>query len=348
MIEEKDRLLLSHLQKGLPLVSQPFAALGTKISSDSADVLLRIEKLKKAGLLKGIQAFWDEKAFHYQSAWAAIRLDAKGFFAKAQRILDHPGVIYAAEMEGELNCWFFITVPAGHHLEAHVHILEKQTASEACAFLPLKKTLKGSSLLGSFEGIDCEVADEYVEKRKLAQSSALSLEKIRVIRTMQGGVPITDAPYQRMAEESRIPVDHFLSILNELLEEGYLKRIGACLEVKKSGKTAKTLVAWRIPEEKLKKTAESFLEIQEIVYAGTRPSYPAFAYSVYTLIEAKDPAELEVRVRRIEDKIGKWPHKTVPVLRRLKAEPMRYFPRELESWWAKHRSLADELLQNRA
>lgn len=341
MIEEKDRLLLSHLQKGLPLSNRPFAALGAKTGLDAADVLLRVEKLRREGFLNGIEAVWDGRVFRYQGAWAAMRFNKEEFDQKAKIVGEHPGVIYSAERGHDFNFWFFLAVPAGHDLESHVRVLEKQTAAKAGIFLPLRKVLKGSGLLRSLEGSVYGFVPEHFEEEHSPGVSGLSLDEIRAIRVMQGDLPVTDEPYRQAAEGLGISGEKFLDLLNGLVKKGCLKRIGARLAARRQEINSKTLVVWKIPDEKLMKVAEFFSECREVVYADLRPDYPEFPYSVYTLIKAGDPAQLEVLVRRIEDGIGKWPYKTVRLVRKIKKIPVRYFPKELDAWWVRNRPLVE-------
>lgn len=341
MIEEKDSLLLSHLQKGLPFVSRPFAVLGTKTGLGMAEVLLRVEKLRTEGRINGIRAFWGHRPFGYQSVWAAMRFPKGELAGKAAILGGHPGVIYIAERDHALGLWFFLSVPPGHNPEAHVRILEKLTNPEAAVFLPLRELLKGTSLLHALAPQVYEQTFELFETNRGPDPGRFSFDEIRLVRALQDGFPVTDEPFRKLAEMAGVSEKQTLELLNGLLRKGHLKRIGAELPKKSAAREAETLVAWQIPGEKIEKVADFFEGVPEIVHADLRPGYPEFPFTVHTLILSKHEAELEVLVRRIEDGIGKWPHQTVPLVREIKKMPMRYFPKNLDGWWVKHRALAD-------
>lgn len=345
MIEEKDRLLLSHLQKGLPLSNRPFAALGTKIGTDAADVLLRIEKLRREGLLAGVKAVWNYRAFRYQGAWVAMRVKKEALEEGAKIIGEHPGVIYGAEREHNFNFWFFITVPVEHDLEAHVRILEKQITPEAALFLPSRKVLKGTHFLRALDERFYEPVCEGLLRKLSFKKSGLLLNEMRIVRVMQDDLPVTDEPFRRFSEKLGIPEEQFLELLNGLMRKGYLKHIGAHLTVKKASSESGTLVVWKIPEEKLDKVAEFFVECPAVVFADVRHGYPEFPYPVHTLVRAGDAMELEALTRRIEDGIGKWPHQAIRLAREIKKTPMRYFPKELDAWWVRNRHVVETAFQ---
>ena len=96
-MDEKDRLLLTCLQNGLPLTPRPFDVWSAKIGADSAELLVRIQRLKKEGTFGGIKAILDPPAFHYQSAWVAIRFSPEDLESRAEVFWQHPGVIYGCE-----------------------------------------------------------------------------------------------------------------------------------------------------------------------------------------------------------------------------------------------------------
>jgi siroheme decarboxylase len=380
-MDEKDRLLLTCLHNGLPLTSKPFDVLAAKIGADNADILVRIQRLKKEGTFGGIRAVLDPRAFHYQSAWVAMRFDPEkqesrhlspnatstgcGNFEISDRpteaLWQHPGVIYGCEREHEFNVWFFIAAPADHDLELHVRCLEKLTGARSTLFLPVRKVFKGTDLLSSLNAGTFPAMNERFEKRQKDRSSDLTAEEAGMIRQLQEPFPLTDEPYQKIALDLGITEAQALERMKSLVNKGCLKRIGsfsrspvrigqerqapaeAVLKDWPSAVApeARTLVVWQIPEEKLERIGPEIAEFREVLYADRRPTYPEFPYSLYTMIRAETAEELELVTRRMQDRIGKWPHRVLMTTRELKKAEMKYFPKELEAWWQGSRHVAE-------
>jgi hypothetical protein len=59
------------------------------------------------------------------------------------------------------------------------------------------------------------------------------------------------------------------------------------------------------------------------------------------MVRASTLAELEVLVRRVQDRIGKWPYRILMTTHELKKNPMKYFPKELDRWWYENRHVAE-------
>ena len=340
-MDEKDRLLLTYLHNGLPLTPRPFEVWAAKTGTDCADLLVRIQRLKKEGNLGGIRAVLDPRAFHYQSAWVAMQFDPSELESRAEVLWQHPGVIYGCEREHGFNVWFFMAAPADHDLELHARCLEKLAGARLTLFLPVRKVFKGTDLLSALHAEVFPTINERFEKRQKVRTSDLTAEEIGVIRELQEPFPLTDEPYQKIAADLGITEAQVLERMKSLAKKGCLKRIGSFLKTPAIPLEAKTLVVWQIPEEKLERIGPEIAEFREVLYADRRPAYPEFPYSLYTMIRAETAMELEVVTRRMQDRIGKWPHRVLVTTRELKKEGMKYFPKELDVWWQESRHVAE-------
>lgn len=51
-VDDTDRRLLAAIQHGLPLVSRPYAEVGTSLGLSEADVIARLQRLKETGVIR--------------------------------------------------------------------------------------------------------------------------------------------------------------------------------------------------------------------------------------------------------------------------------------------------------
>jgi len=360
-MDEKDRLLLTYLQNGLPLTSRPFDVWSSKIGADNAELLVRIQRLKKEGTFGGIKAILDPRGLHYQSAWVAVRIGQERL-APAEAVLkdrplvridpgelgprtevfwDHPGVIYGCERDNEFNVWFFIAVPADHDLELHVRCLEKLAGASRGLFLPVEGVFKGTDLLNALDPETFPVMSERFEGNRAKDLPDLTVEEIRMIRQLQEPFPLTDEPYRKIASDLGITEVQALERMKSLVKKGCLKKIGSFLKPAGALLSAKALVVWQIPEEKLERIGPAIAEFGDVLYADRRPAFAEFPYSLYSMIRAGTPAELEVSIRRMQDRIGKWPCRTLATIREFKKKRMQYFPKDLDVWWRMSRHVVE-------
>lgn len=331
-MDEKDRLLLAHLQKGISLESQPFQILARQIGEDPADILMRTQRLTRDGFMAGIKAVLVPQKFCYQSAWIAMCFKPQDLVANTEIILQHPGVIYACERDHEFNFWFFLTTPAHHDLELHVSCLEKLSRAKETLFLPIRHVYKGTDFLNSLDATTFAEFPEQFEKRRERSAADLTQGEMEMVRRLQEVFPLTDQPYQKMAQEMGISEAMVLQRLKSLMQKGMLRRIGSVARVPGADSQLKNLVVWQIPEERLRPMGPRISEFQEVLYADARPSYPEFPYSFYTIIQAAHAAEVEVVARRMQDRIGRWPHRMISIVQEFKKIGIKYFPKALDVW----------------
>ncbi|MFH1208829.1 MAG: hypothetical protein V1673_04655 [Candidatus Omnitrophota bacterium] len=380
-MDEKDRLLLTYLHNGLSLTLRPFDVLSAKIDADSAELLVRIQRLKQEGIFAGIKAILNPRTFHYQSAWVAVKVGperqalgeavprdgsstqlSSGELESCAEVFGrHPGVVYGCEREHEFNLWFFIAAPAGHDLELHVKCLEKLAGIQKALFLPVRKVFKGSDLLSSLDAGTFPAMDEHFKRRRaagfphltartgqehqapagVARKDGPSAKEIEMIRQLQEPFPLTDAPYRKIAADLGISENQALEWVKALAKKGYLKRIGSFPRSEVFLSGAKTLVVWQIPEEKLERIGSEIAGFSEVLYADRRPVFTEFPYSLYTMVRVSTSTEVEVLARRMQDRIGKWPYRALMTTRELKKNPMKYFPKELGGWWHESRHVVE-------
>ena len=177
-MDEKDRLLLTYLRNGLPLTPRPFDVWSAKIGVDSAELLVRIQRLKKEGTFAGIKAILDPYAFHYQSAWVAMKFGSEELESRTEVLWQHPGVVYGCEREHEFNLWFFIAVPENHDLELHVRCLEALAGAPRTLFLPVRKVFKGTDFLGSWDAEIFSAMTERFGERRIGQEGYAPAEDV--------------------------------------------------------------------------------------------------------------------------------------------------------------------------
>ena len=337
---------MASLHSGLSLVRQPFEQLAVSAGLDAAEVFVRIQRLRNEGALTEIQPFWDPRKFHYQSAWVAMRFDPSNLISKTGSLMDHPGVIYACGRNHEFNLWFFIAVPVEHDLEMHVRCLEKMSGAEQALFLPVRKVYKGTDLLNVLDGKTFRPMGERFDKWKEGRAPELTSEEIEMVRGAQH-FPLTDEPYRKIAADLGLTEAQVLERLKSLTKKGCLRRIGSLTPLAPASAKEITLVAWQVPEEKAERLGSEVAAFEEVLYADHRTAFPAFPYSLYTVLRYGSAAEFEGTLCRIEERVGKWARTTLETSQEFKKIRLEYFSKELEAWWARHHTTVETAFDRR-
>jgi DNA-binding Lrp family transcriptional regulator len=134
-----------------------------------------------------------------------------------------------------------------------------------------------------------------------------------IINEIQSDFPITERPFQELANRFRLSEDEVLGRVKKLKEEGVIRRIGGNFNSKKLNFTS-TLCAAKVPEQKLAKFVEAVNR-----YSGVTHNYLRnHEYNVWFTFIAEDMAYIDNALNEISDSTGVEEIRNLPAVRLFK------------------------------
>src|SRR3954464_6513576 len=225
-IDQRDRELLGTLQSEIPLVSTPFALIGQAIDMSEKEVIKRIERLKREGLLRQLAAQFDARALGDRSCLVAAKVDPERIDDAANAINVHPGVTQNYKRNNDFNLWFTIAIAPTSKLglEKTVEILGGEADCDTVRPLPTLKQFKTSDDDGHGH------SDE--------KYTPLTPGEIECIRLLQHDLPLQPRPFDALAKNGTMAGEDLLGTARSLLKRGQLRRFGAVIASRKPGFSA--------------------------------------------------------------------------------------------------------------
>lgn len=150
------------------------------------------------------------------------------------------------------------------------------------------------------------------------------LEK-KIIALLQTDIPVVKQPFKVMAEKIGITEDEFLKVLNDLNDQGMIRRFGATIKHQKTGFTANAMVAWKVDEDKVEETGNIMASFQEITHCYRRDPAPGWRYNLYTMVHASSEEECYAIVQKISEAVGQDDYELLFSRKELKKTSMKYF-----------------------
>ena len=147
----------------------------------------------------------------------------------------------------------------------------------------------------------------------------------KIIACVQEDIAVTKRPYLEMARRLDLPEDKLLQTLQELCDQGVIRRFGATIRHQKSGFAANAMVAWRVDEDRIDKVGARMAAFKEVSHCYRRNPTIGWPYNLYTMIHARSKAACIETARKmsIEARVEKY---TLLFSRReLKKTSMKYF-----------------------
>ncbi len=333
--DDVDRALLTEVQKRFPVDHRPFLVLGEKLGISEQTCIERIARLKADEVIRQLSAIFDTRALGYQSTLAAMKVDPARVDEAAEVISAHPGVSHNYKRNDPFNIWFTVAVPPSDSLEQVIQILHTLAKAEETIILPTLRLYKIGVKLDLTGGeTSLESPEEiYNEQRRMSAKPPLTEQDIRFIRVMQEDLPILELPYAVWAEQAETTEEELFAWARKMEHLGYLRRFAAILHHRNAGFKANAMVVWQVPQEQVDACGEQMALFREVSHCYRRPVYPHWPYPLFTMIHAETHAACMEVVRRIEERIGRFPHKSLFSTKEYKKVRVKYFTPALDAWW---------------
>lgn len=150
------------------------------------------------------------------------------------------------------------------------------------------------------------------------------LEK-KIISLLQTDIPVVKRPFLAMAEKIGITEEQFLKVLNDLNDQGMIRRFGATIKHQKSGFKANAMVAWKVAEDRVEEVGNIMATFGEITHCYRRNPAPGWEYNLYTMVHAADEAGCHAIVKKISRAVGEKDYTLLFSRQELKKTSMKYF-----------------------
>ena len=335
VFDEIDKALLTAVQKQFPIDHRPFQVLGESLGISEQQCLDRISRWKANKVIRQLSAIFDTRALGYQSTLAAMKADPARVDEAAEVVNQHPGVSHNYKRNDPFNIWFTVAVPPSDSLEQVVNILHRLAGAEETIILPTLRLYKiGVKLDLTGQEAPLESQEEiYNEQRRMSPKPPLTEQDIRFIRIMQEDLPMLELPYAVWAEQAEVSEEELFAWTRKMEHLGYLRRFAAILHHRNAGFKANAMVVWQVPPEQVDPCGEQMALFREVSHCYRRPVYPSWPYALFTMIHAETHSACMEVIKRIEERVGAFPHKSLFSTKEYKKIRVKYFTHELDTWW---------------
>jgi len=142
MIDNIDKRIINRIQSDFPVTDRPFLAIAQDLGLEEEDVLQRVARLRKDGIIRRIGGnFVPEKLGYVSTLCAASVPDDKlALFKKV--VNSYTGVTHNYRRENHFNVWFTFIAPSRSIIEENLKEISHQTGVERILNLPATRVYK--------------------------------------------------------------------------------------------------------------------------------------------------------------------------------------------------------------
>ena len=121
----------------------------------------------------------------------------------------------------------------------------------------------------------------------------------QILKTLQDDFPLSEKPYEILADRLQISCDDLWSRVEKLLSDGVIRRIGVSLDSRKLGFSS-TLAAVSVPAEMVDSAAETIAEFPEVTHSYLRSG----RFNIWFTIIAVDAEAIENILEQIRSSLS--------------------------------------------
>jgi DNA-binding Lrp family transcriptional regulator len=141
-IDASDKAILNRIQSDFPITPQPYLTLAQELGLTEAEVLDRVARLKKAGIIRRIGGNFEPRKLGYVSTLCAARVPENKIEAFTDVVNRYPGVTHNYRRSNAFNIWFTFIAPSMEEIEAHLKQISEETGVNDILNLPATQVFK--------------------------------------------------------------------------------------------------------------------------------------------------------------------------------------------------------------
>ncbi len=137
-----DKAILNRIQSDFPINTRPFAVIGDALGLSEADVLERVRRLKRVGIVRRIGANFVPAKLGYVSTLCAARVPDDKLDLFTETVNRFPGVTHNYLRNNDVNVWFTFIAPSMAEIETCLAEIARVTGVPEILNLPSTRVFK--------------------------------------------------------------------------------------------------------------------------------------------------------------------------------------------------------------
>lgn len=127
----------------------------------------------------------------------------------------------------------------------------------------------------------------------------------RIVRAMQGGLPLVSEPYAAIAAGIGISEGELISSLKEMLRDGRIRRIGAVPNHYALGYRANAMTVWDVDDAAVDALGRRVGALPFVSHCYRRPRrLPQWRYNLFAMVHGHDRSDTERLIDEIVPILG--------------------------------------------
>jgi len=141
-MDDHDKQILNEIQSDFPIISHPYLELGERLNLTEDEVLEKVKKLKKRGVIRRIGGNFHSNRLNFSSTLCAAKVPEENMEHFVEKVNSYPGVTHNYLRKHAYNVWFTFIAQDMSLIEDALKNISKETGVDEIINLPAVKTFK--------------------------------------------------------------------------------------------------------------------------------------------------------------------------------------------------------------
>jgi len=155
-----------------------------------------------------------------------------------------------------------------------------------------------------------------------------------LIKAVETGLPVVSRPYAEIAQQLNISEEDVILRLQQLMDNGAIKRYGVVVRHKELGYTSNGMVVWNIPDDRVEELGKCIGQYACVTLSYRRPRrLPDWPYNLFTMVHGINREEVTNKIEEIVEQcnLQDIEHTTLFSTRRFKQRGASYTQEDTRS-----------------
>ena len=126
----------------------------------------------------------------------------------------------------------------------------------------------------------------------------------QIVTALQGGLPIARHPYRQLSQQLGIDEDELLQRMQQMLDEGIIRRIGVVPNHYALGYRYNLMVVWDIEDTAVDAVGAAIGELDYVSHCYRRPRQPGWPYNLFAMVHGKNRDEVDGKIEQLREYVG--------------------------------------------
>ena len=141
-IDDADKAILNRIQSNFPITSRPYRMIAQDLGLSEDEVLKRISRLKKSGIIRRIGGNFTPDKLGFVSTLCAAKVPEDQISRFAEIVNRYAGVTHNYRRDNPVNIWFTFIAPTMDEINANLKQIAEETGVTEIFNLPATKVFK--------------------------------------------------------------------------------------------------------------------------------------------------------------------------------------------------------------